>query len=231
MCVPVVQSCFTSHPCDSWVREGRVPAVAERGQALSLWIERKRHRTAGVSGALARVPRGTVLPSGRGVRFPLRAGVGGLLGSQLWPGCAAPPTPHPMTVRPLVFQVLFGFCQADPTETVHQLVQLQLEKSHLCCPLNEDAGEGGAAAGPAPRREPAARPRCELVCVLSVREPDEPSPRGRPSASRPFPPPAPGGLRPAPPASTDGPGGRARRPPQSTVQSVHVARPCLTPDL
>lgn len=35
-------------------------------------------------------------------------------------------------------------------------------------------------------------------------------------------------LRPRPP---EGPGGRARRPPQSTVQSVHVARPCLTPDL
>lgn len=49
---------FQSHPRDSWVREGRVPAVAGPGRALSLRTERKRHRSAGVSRALADVPRG-----------------------------------------------------------------------------------------------------------------------------------------------------------------------------
>ena len=96
LCVLVVQSCFTSHPCDSWIREGRVPAVAELGPALSLWIERKRHRTAGVSGVLAGVPRGTVLPSGRGLRSLLRAGVGGIAGvsAPARLGRAPYPPPH-----------------------------------------------------------------------------------------------------------------------------------------
>lgn len=214
---------FQSHPRDSWVREGRVPAVAGPGRALSLRTERKRHRSAGVSRALADVPRGDRPPQQPWPRSggePGRGLLGVSAAARLGHG---PPHPHPVTVPLRVFQVLFGFCQADPTKTVHQLVQLQLEKSHLCRPLNEDAGEGGAVAGPAPRREPAARPRCELVCVLSVREPAGRAVPARPALCvSPCPATCPRG---APPSSTRGHRGPGRAgPPSSTVHCPECPR-------
>lgn len=199
-----------------------MPAVAGPSRALSLRTERKRHRSAGVSRELADVPRGGPPSPAAVASVPAESRGGGCWGSQLWPGWATPPT-HPVTVPLPVFQVLFGFCQADPTKTVHQLVQLQLEKSHLCCPLSEDAGEGGAVAGPAPRREPAARPRCELVCVLSVREPAGRAVPARPALCvSPCPATCPRG---APPSSTRGHRGPGRAgPPSSTVHCPECPR-------
>lgn len=80
-------------------------------------------------------------------------------------------------------QVLLGFRQTDPTKTLHQLVQFQLEKGHLRRPLREDPRRGRTGAQPGlaggrsawarPRtcRRPPARPPALLACVRVVCEP------------------------------------------------------------